>query len=335
MLAADAQWFPARFDAANGAIRFDRLDRSAHAGVTFLDEEYLAPLNLEKATASVASLDRELQRPGQPLHYVFHSAFAASTLLARALDVPGRSLGLKEPQVLNDVAQALRVGAVDQRAFATLLSLLARPYAPGEINVVKPSNVVNVMAPALLDADARSKAVFLYAPLARFLRSIADKGLFGRRWGRRLFAQLSADTGLDFGLPESERFELTDLQAASLGWMMHHAQAASLMDQFPDRVRSIDSETFLARRSETLGTLSDFFGLGIDDAEASEIANGDVFKTHSKELGRAFDPEQPLQPKAAVPIFDEEIGMIEKWVEAVAASAGLPMELPRQSRLFR
>ena len=33
-------------------------------------------------------------------HFIFHSAFCCSTLLARAFDIEGQSIGLKEPTIL-------------------------------------------------------------------------------------------------------------------------------------------------------------------------------------------------------------------------------------------
>ena len=133
--------------------------------------------------------------------YIFHSAFAASTLLARALDVPGIAMGLKEPQILNELAEAARARALSGDPLRTVVQLLARPFAPGEKVVIKPSNVVNLLAPSLLELDPGSNAIFLFAPLPRFLRSIADKGLWGRRWVRRLQALIARDTGLDSAFP--------------------------------------------------------------------------------------------------------------------------------------
>ena len=91
-------------------------------------------------------------------------------------------MGLKEPEILNELAEGMRARALSEEALRTVVQLLARPFASGEKVVIKPSNVVNVLAPSLLELDPGSNAIFLFAPLPRFLRSIADKGLWGRRW---------------------------------------------------------------------------------------------------------------------------------------------------------
>ena len=46
-----------------------------------------------------------------PIHFIFHSAFCASTMLVRALDVPGSAMGISEPVILNDMVGWRRRGA--------------------------------------------------------------------------------------------------------------------------------------------------------------------------------------------------------------------------------
>ena len=330
-LLSEPEWLPAHWD-PSGKVRFVRLERQRHGDVTFLSDEYLGPLNLPASSAALSDLRAEGSAPSP--QYIFHSAFAASTLLARALDLPGIATGLKEPEILNELAEAMRVRALPGDALRLITQLLARPFGPGEKVVIKPSNVVNVLAPSLLKLDPGSNAIFLYAPLPRFLRSIADKGLWGRRWVRRLHALVARDTGLDFGLSAAEQFELTDLQVAALAWLMQHAQGAALAARFPDRVRTLDSETFLSERARTIEATARHFGLAIDESKAAEIAAGPAFATHSKEIGRAFDPEAALQPKAPLPVVDEEIAMVAQWTRSVADHAGIAIDFPAASRLL-
>jgi len=272
--------------------------------------------------------------PASPApQYIFHSAFAASTLLTRALDKPGIALGLKEPEILNEFGEARRAGSLPDDVLEVVMHLLARPFLAGEKVIIKPSNVANLLAPSLLELNSGSNAIFLYAPLARFLRSIADKGLWGRRWARRLYPVVSRDVRVDFGLSVGEQFELTDLQVAALAWLMQHAQAIALVEAFPGRVRTLDSEVFLARRAETIAAAALHFGLALDERQSVEIAEGSAFATHSKEIGRAFDPEEPLRPKVAVPVIDEEIAMVTQWAKAVGEHAGIAAEFRSGSAL--
>ncbi len=332
-LMSDPEWFPAHWERARDIVRFVHLPREQHAQLTFLADEYIGPLELEAASATIAEL-RGTEAPAvPPPQYIFHSAFAASTLLARALDVPGVVMGLKEPAILNELAEAMRSNALPRDALAAIVTLLARPFASGEKIVIKPSNVANLLAPALLELNAGSNAIFLYAPLPRFLRSVADKGLWGRRWARRLHALAARDTRIDFGLSSGDQLELTDLQVAALAWLVQHAQAVALITAFPGRVRTVDSEQFLTRRAETIAAVADHFGFPLDEIRSREIAGGPAFATHSKEIGRAFDPEEPLQPKAAIPVIDEEILMVAQWTRSVADHAGIPLEFAPDSAL--
>jgi hypothetical protein len=328
-LLSNPEWLPAHI--RGSSLQFARLARDQREGLTFLSDEYIAPLSPETASASLAELR------GAPAElapqYIFHSAFAASTLLTRALDIPGTAVGLKEPEILNELGEGSRAGLLSPGVLEVVVRLLARPFVTGEKVIIKPSNVANVLAPSLLELYAGSNAIFLHAPLARFLRSIADKGLWGRRWVRRLYPVVARDTRFDFGLSAAEQFELTDLQVAALGWLMQHAQATALVEAFPGRVRTLDSEVFLARRAETIAAAAAHFGLALDADQPREIADGPAFATHSKEIGRAFDPEEPLQPKAAIPVVDEEIAMVSQWAKAVGDHAGISPDFPSGSVL--
>lgn len=326
-LLSNPEWLPAHI--RGSSVQFVRLARNQREGLTFLSDEYIAPLSPETASASLAELRGEPAEPAP--HFIFHSAFAASTLLTRALDIPGIAVGLKEPEILNELGEAFRADSLSGEVLKVVVRLLARPFVADEKVVIKPSNVVNLLAPSLLELSSGSNAIFLHAPLARFLRSTADKGLWGRRWARRLYPLVARDTGLDFGLSAGEQFELTDLQVAALCWLMQHAQATALVEAFPGRVRTLDSEVFLARRAETIAAAAAHFGLRLDDRQSAEIADGPAFATHSKEIGRVFDPEEPLRAKAAVPIIDEEIAMITQWAKAVGEHAGISLDFPSAS----
>jgi hypothetical protein len=331
---ADPEWLPARWNWQASQLQFVHLPRSGHSEVTFLDDEYLSQLRLPSVRLAVSDVVAANPPSASAPHYIFHSAFCCSTLLARALDLPGTAMALREPQVLGDLASAARVGALKPDLVKLAIGLLARPFGEGERVVIKPSNSVNLLATAMLELNPGSNAIFLYAPLPRFLRSVAGKGLWGRIWVRKLFATLSKDTGFDFGFGADGLLELTDLQLAAVAWLMHHAQAAALIARIPGRVRVLDSETFLARRSETLFAAANHFGLAMTTAQAEKIAAGSAFATHSKEIGRSFDPEQALQPIAGVPVIDEEIEMVRTWTETTATHSGLSMELPKRAGLL-
>lgn len=320
----DAHWLAHRYDPPNDAFQFRRVERDAHRAATFLTDEYLGaaePIAIRRADVRAA-------RPAPtPLHFIFHSAFCGSTLLARAFDLPGAAMALKEPVILNDIIGWQHRGgtaAAIAPVLETGLALLARPFAPGEAVVVKPSNVTNGLAPAILTMRPRARALLLFAPLPVYLGSVARKGMEGRLWVRDLLLKQLREGLHPFGFNGEAYLGQTDLQVAAMGWLAQHRLFALLVERFGDRVRSLDSESLMAAPAAVLEGLSRLYGIALD---AEAVAAGPAFNRHSK-FQQAFDARARAAERAAGEApHAEEIAKVVQWTEAVAAATGVSMTL--------
>ncbi len=325
---ADARWFAHRYDEASDAIQFRHLDRADHRRITFItDAEIGDPVLRVVARAECVTAARVLAPPTP--RFIFHSAYCCSTMLARAFDLPGMAMGLKEPQILND-AIGLRLRGGDPRQVAAALDaslwLLARPLGPGEVNVVKPSNVVNPLIPTILALRPDARALLLHAPLRTFLGSVARKEIEGRAWVRELMWKLIR-LGLAerFGFSEEELYRQSDLQVAALGWLAQQALFADLAALHGDRVRTLDSDALTERPAECLEALGDLFGIDLD---ATEIVAGPAFQQHSKTQSEFGPAERAADHASGLALHAREIGIVIEWAHAVADHAAVPLTLP-------
>jgi hypothetical protein len=324
-IARDALWFAHRYDPGHDAFQFRRLRREQHRTATFLTDEYLGPA----AVTAVRRVDVDAAAPATaPVHFIFHSAFCCSTVLARAFDLPGVAMGLKEPVLLNDLVGWQHRGgtaAAIAPVLDTGLALLARPFAAGEAVVIKPSNVTNGLAPGMMSMRPKARALLLYAPLPVYLASIARKGMTGRLWARELLVKQMREGLQPFGYTGEDYLGQTDLQVAAMGWLAQHVLFARMAAQFGNRVRTLNSEALLADPVAAMARLGAFYGLQLD---AAAVAAGPAFTRHSK-FGQDFGLAQRVDEQAAgLRGHADEIENVTIWTEAVAASAGVPMLLP-------
>ena len=325
----DPVWHAHRYDPVYDAFQFRHVPRELHRSVTFLTDDYLPadgpPVVVKRVDAIAAA------SPPAPVHFIFHSAFCCSTLLARAFDRPGVAMGLKEPMVFNDLSGWRHRGAKPAdiaRVLDAALTLLARPFAPGEAVVVKPSNIINPLIAVTLAMRPTSSALFLEAPLRTYLSSIAKKEMTGRLWVRDLLLKLLRDGLIDLGFEVEDFLGQTDLQVAAVGWLAQHALFARIAAQYPDRTRTLDSETLLSHPAECLGALARLYGLSLDDMAIAEIVAGPAFTEHSKH-GAAFGrDDRAAEYRDAAAAHSDEIEKAAIWAEAVAKTAGVPMKLP-------
>jgi len=326
-LIADPSWLPHRYDAASDRIQFVRMDAAMREQLTFLadyqpaadrDARWVAAEQLRTATIA-----------GQQWNFLFHSAFARSTLLVKAFDQPGLSVGLSEPGILNDLAAAFRSPAA-RAALVPVVDLLARPHWPGGSVVIKPSNAANALIGTLLSARPLSRAILLSGTLSGFLASVAKKGLMGRRWARRLHLLIGSYAPLDLGLSPAGMHELTDLQVAGLAWLLHQRHFSALLDQFPpQQLATLESGTIEAEPARTMVAVAGHFDIPFDPERAEAIASGPLFARHAK-LGTDYKSTVASEEAAVLsPVISEEIAMTSVWIGHIADQAGLRLPVSR------
>lgn len=331
--AADPNWWPHRYDPVKGHVHYIRATRDDHRQAVFLTDEYLKNASSPRAVGLPAAAGAAVGAGEKaPLHFIFHSAYCCSTLLARAFDQPTLSMGLKEPQILNDLSGWRMRGAQPQEVahvMAGVLAVLSRPFGEGEAVVVKPSNLVNGLAGLMLHVSPSSRAVFLYAPLKDFLGSIARKGIWGRHWVRDLMVKQMREGLINFGLQGEDYLRLTDLQAAAVGWLAQHALFSQLVSKFgAERVRTLNSVELMKAPDVAMRKLLDHYGLAMDDTALRELVNGPVFTKHSKN-DEAFDAEaREAERQAGEALHADEIEKVAIWAKTMAKNANVSFELP-------
>lgn len=320
----EAEWLPHRYDETRDSFRFLHLPRDVQRNATFLTDEYLE--GTDKATPiPFAQIDRKAL-PAGPIHFVFHSAYCCSTLVARMFDAPGHAMGLKEPVVLNDIVGWRRRGADPQRVAGVLdtaLALLGRPLGDDKAVVVKPSCVVNSLAPAIMGLRPDARAILLYAPIEDFLSSIAVKGLWGRRWVRQALWGQIQDGVMTERFSAEEMFEFTDLQVAGLGWLLHHQIYDKMIQRFgADRLKLCDSNTLLEDPARTVERSFAHFGLEPPIEEVDAIAAGPAFTQNSKDRSSYSRSDREEQIAATKAANSDEIAKVSEWVRVIARNAG-------------
>ncbi|MBH5321081.1 hypothetical protein [Aurantiacibacter sediminis] len=320
---ADPHWLPHTLDLAGKRMRFVRISKDALTQSGFLAD--LQPQGDEDAQWLPLNSVRSMQVKTGPLHFIFHTAFCRSTLLARAMNIPGVSVGMAEPGILAQLAGA---GDAAKNLVKPVCDLLSRPWSRAEAVFVKPTNHANMLIPALLEARPDAKAVLMTNPLPTFLRSVDKRALMGRRWGRQLYLEVMGYAGMDLGMDAREQFSMTDLQAAGLAWFLSQRMYAMLQasSQGP-RLRVLDGDRFALDRADTVEAVLELAGLPYDPREVETVVDGPIFRKHAK-LGGEFDEKA----SAASPALEQEIGQVQQWLGMIAEQAGAP--IPARHNLF-
>lgn len=328
----DPEWLPYDYDVRADTLVFAHLPRETQRRAVFLDPRFLARApKSEPAPSAALPADAIAEQSGK-IHFIFHTAFCCSTLLARALDIPGVSMGVKEPSVLVAFARHFGTGRRTPgalSAFSTTLDLLSRPLTPGETQIIKPSNTTNHIIPTVLHSRPDAKALILYSSLDAFLRAIARRGLDGREFARQVFSQSALAIPLEEDLSSQQLFLQTDLQIAARAWLMQTTFIAQIAERFgPKRVRTLNSDTMLINKAGTLERLAHFFDLPLTEKAIAGIADGPVFREHSKHPALAFDTaaHQAQHDEAGLRYF-EEVNAVRAWARGLAQRTGAPLSL--------
>lgn len=322
----EAEWLVHRFNETTGGFRFVKYSRAERSGVPFLTDDHLPSRDWTEIPGDKA---RAIAQRA-PLHYIFHSGFCCSTLLAACLDLPGLASSFSEPMVLNDVVGWRLRGAPPPavgEALQDALHLLARPFAGDQAAVVKPSSVANGLANAMLALQPQSRAIVMHAPLSDFLLSIAKKGLDGRRWVREMFVKMRAEGRVQLlGFDDIAFLGQTDLQIAAMAWLAQQQLFAHLIAELKGRVRSLDSASFMASPQQAIAAAADHFGLILSAAQWAAIEEGPL--RHDSKSGKQFtSADRKAEYDRMMDLYGDEVSKVVAWTAQVADSQNLPMSL--------
>lgn len=326
----DPAWVPRAYDPRRDWLDFFHTPREKQRAAVFLEPRFLAGVSQAGPVPVRDFAGSDVRRAAGPLHFVFHTSYCCSTVLARALDVPGVSFGLKEPSVLMSFAELWGTarqypGAL--HALATVLDLLSRPLSAGETHIIKPSNACNPFIPHMLYARPDAKAVLLMSDLQSFLAAIARRGPTGRTMVRRVLYAFSATIPLDDALIKDQTLLFDDLQSATMVWLMQIACFDAVARRFgSERVRILNSDTLLARPQQSMAAVAAFFGL--KEADWAAVAAGPAFREHSKNIGIPFNAaDQARQRSETQSAYAAEIDAALQWSTAVAGRFNTPSTL--------
>ena len=329
-LLADPGCFPAALDTREGRFQLCRADRAGLSAAPFLDARFTG----ERPSAGSLPLHGiEVPPPRQPPLFLFHTAFCCSTLIARCLDQEDRCLALKEPGLLMDLANALRMApdaasrTAVREAARTGLRLLARPQLPGERVLIKPANAAAGLHDAMLELMPESRGVLLFSDLRAFMTSILKKGETGRAFVRTLYNIFALDgTGLS-RIPSRQAMGFTDMQVAALVWRHQMETHAGLLRAHGERLMVLDCEDFLARPAGVLRRLRSHLGLDLADERIEAVVGGDLLRRNAKFADDDFDATtRRTEAEQVEGQWSEDLDRIGNWARGLILDR--PLEGP-------
>jgi hypothetical protein len=286
--------FPLEF--GQGHIQFVPMTRESYGRSLFTDRGRIVPAATHGWQVPTGQVLAEFERRGIPqprLFFIFHIAHCGSTLLARAIDVPGRTLVIREPFALRQLAvDAVAANVASdpvtrERCLHLATALLGRRYAEDQPVIVKANVPVNFILEPLMALHPESRGILLYADLDDYLLSVLKTPIH-RRWVMNVSSQLADAIRATPGLEDTNLTALDAPQTAACLWIaqlnrFHRAIAEC------DRLKSLNCRDLFGRPAETLREAMKLAGAPVTPSEAQAIAEGDLFRRHAKDPRRKFD----------------------------------------------
>jgi hypothetical protein len=319
--------YPQKIDLVRNTALLIAMDEAAYRGASFLDDRILGPAT-RGAWIGLEALLRANPPAAQlrPLHFIFHTGHVGSTLVSRLLDETGCVLSLREPLPLRTLADAYDGLASDsllspkrfEQLFAALARLWSRGYPQTRSVVIKATSSAGRLAVPILERLPHSRAIYLNLPAEAYLATLlagenSPLDLRGHAPGR--LRRLVALTGAS----EMPLHTLSLGELAALGWLVESTALQEARARFPERVRALDFERFLASVPQAMTDVLEHFGLPTPGDWPATVARSPVLNRYSKAPELAFSAQtrgEVLRDSRSRNRLEIRRGL--EWLEALA-----------------
>ncbi len=322
--------FPVKLDMLADQVTVRDLPRQDRVRAAFHDARLLRDASMGEVIELQRLLSNYRDRLFVPerVHYIFHTAFCGSTLLARYLDQPGGVSVFKEPQALAHLAWCRETREVDadrwRETIALMVRLISRTSSAGEVPVIKLHDGCNTMIDSLLGLHPDSRGVIVYSDLPTFLLSCL-KNVSRRRYVRDRI-RWNGIARVD-ALREIDLDQLVDAEAIAALWLAQHEICRRALERHGDRLRSVNGSMLRRRSPETLRSVATHFGIELSPRFAGQITRREG-KVHAKSGGRYRPFERALRDRVRRRLYASEMQAATAWIESVLQGRAIPDELP-------
>jgi hypothetical protein len=295
-LFASPEWHPFYIDLQRQTLSFARLSREAYLESLFLGTEFarghgddLYEVRLDDVFLAAADAPSVIK----PIHYVLHTAFCCSTLLARYFELLPECFVMKEPQLLAELGMPnTRCAPQWPELFALTIRLLSRTYHEHQHPVIKANVPTNILGRELLEQNSKATVIFLINPLRDLLlaalKSRRRRGQI-RYWNHYTAMQLS-DRIPELATVDPD--DLSDAEAIAYWWLVNRFICQDLLEsEYRSRVLVVDGTELAKAPTNTLPPIMAHCGLPLDERELKRIVNHSSVHKHAKDLSTFYDAE--------------------------------------------
>jgi len=324
--------YPLEFE--RGHVNLVPMTREGYARSLFTDRGRIVaaqPQGWQVPTGRLLSELEERSVRQQPVFVIFHIAHCGSTLLSRALDLADRTLVIREPFALRQLAVDAATSGMPsdpgswKRCLRMIAVLLGRRYTDEQQVIVKANVPVNFILDPLLALDAVSGGIALYAGFEEYLLSVLKTPMH-RRWVLNVCGQVAGAIRSTAGLHDLDTDGLDPPRAAACLWLAQMSRLRSAVAAH-ERLRGLEFRVLLERPVEVLQAAMQLAGTTLSVQEAEIIAAGELFRRHAKDPGREFDRNaRDRELSVLYERLGQEVDTARSWIIGTGAWDG--RELP-------
>lgn len=327
-LFSSPELYPVQIDFRRRSVMFARMSRRDYEDFVFLEIDavrrqvkHLYEIRLDDLLLAAASAPLVVK----PVHYILHTAYCCSTLLARYLDLIPYCFVLKEPQLLAQFALCSdRSSTRWNEGFELCVRLLSRTPDACEVPVIKTNVPCNVLGERLLKDNRQATITFLMMPLRHFLLAVLKSGL--RRLRVRYWVgKLIDDPLLDPQFGNIRTSDLTDVEAAICFWLANRSLCSRLsFGADRSRILALDGEQVADCPREVLPPIMSMCGLPVDKDRLEWLLDHPSARCHAKHPLRLYDASVRRQEIASCEArWGGEADTGIEWAESLGMLAGM------------
>lgn len=306
-LLVSPEFHPAQLDLERETMGFVPVSREAYRAFSFHSVPWIREHTPKAIHLSIDGLLRRFEladTPSDPLNFVLHPAFCASTLLSRALEAATPSLAFREPDALHQLTVQLAKDRGDPVAevrltalLRLLLHLLSRHYPDQAGTVIKPTDAASLSLMMLLHARPEAHGVYIYSDPESFVAT-AIKTEDRRAWLGQRARWLERSLFPDLPMQELPNHASPPSRIAVALWVGHARAVRDAANRMGSgTLRTLSTDVFFEDPVAVVEATARFFGLATRRGFAAGLAP--VLREHAK-LGVPYTSADRDQEIAAL-----------------------------------